>query len=167
MFTFRHNGGCPLQKGFLPSISEVPDPRRSGLCHERSTWRNMWELFRGTLTGSQANIGWILLAHYVEGCTVLCEGMWQVPTLQQHHAATNWGTYTNERPLAFHPMGIRHSWAFSLCHMVAQIPCHRDPLLHQMGWGKTIGHYHREKCLELHLGKHHLRLRNPQGLRLW
>ena len=36
-----------------------------------------------------------------------------------------------------------------------------------MGRSRTIGHYHGEKCLKLHLEKYHLPFWNPQGLCLW
>ena len=85
-----------------------------------------------------------------------------MPTLQQHHRETNRGTYTDERHLAFCPVGIGPSWTLPYCYMAAQIPRRRDRLLHQMGQGKTIGHYYREKCPKFHLEEHHLPLWNPR-----
>ena len=86
----------------------------------------------------------MLLAYYVKGCPILCKGVWQVPTLQQHHATVKRGTYTKERPLAIRPMGIGHSRTLSYWLMAAQVPHRRDWLCHQMGWGQNIGHYHRK-----------------------
>ena len=74
--------------------------------------------------------------------------------------------YTNERPQVIRPMGVGHSRALPYSIVATQIPCRRDQLLHQMGLGSTIGHYHGEKCLKLRLEKYHLPLKDPHGLRL-
>ena len=71
------------------------------------------------------------------------------------------GIYTNERPLAIRPMEIGHSRTLPHRNTAAKVPCRRDRLLHQIGQGKTISHYHGEECLKLHLEKYHLLLQNP------
>ena len=107
----------------------------------------------GTLTSSQVDTDQILLTYYVEGHPILREGIWQVPILQQHHAIAIWGACTNERPLAILPVGIGHSRTLPYCHTVAKVPRRRNWLHHQMGQGKTIGHYHGEECSKFHLEK--------------
>lgn len=145
----------------------MPNPRWSRLCHKRSAWRSMHEPLESMLTGSQAETGLILLACHANRHPILRKGVWQVSTLQQRHATTFRGTYTNERPLAVCPMGVGHRRTFAHYNTAAQIPHHGDRLLYQMGQGKTIGHYHRKECTKLHLEKHHLPLQNPHGLCLW
>ena len=68
-----------------------------------------------------------------------------MPTLQLHHMTTDEGTYANEHPLAVCLIGIRHSRSFSHYCTVAQVPHCGDQLLHQMGQGQTISHYHEEE----------------------
>ena len=119
--------------------------------------------FQDMLTITQANTGWILLAYYAERCPILCEGVRHVPTLQQRHTTTDKGIHANKRPLAIRLVGIGHSRSFSHGYATAQVPRCGDRLLHQMGRGWTISHYHEEECLELCLEKHHLPFRNPQG----
>ena len=82
--------------------------------------------------------------------------------LQQHHAIAIGGTYTNERPLAIRPMGVGHSRTLPHSDATTQVPYRRDRLFHQMGRGKTIGHYRGEKCLKFRLEKYHLLLRDPK-----
>ena len=76
------------------------------------------------------------------------------------------GNHTNEQPLAIRLLGIGHSRTLPHGNMATQVPCYRDRLLHQIGQGRTIAHYHGEKCLKLCLEKYHFLLWNPEGLRL-
>ena len=163
---FHHDGRCPLQKRFLTSISKASNPRRTRLCHKRSTRRGMQKPLGDMLTHTQVDTGWILLAYYAERCPILCEGVRQVPTLQQRHTTTNRGTHANERSLAIRLVGIGHSRPFSHGHAAIQVPYCGDRLLYQMGRGRTISHHHRKECPELCLERHHLQLRNPQGPRI-
>ena len=145
--TLRADSECALQEGLLPTIPKVFDSRWSGLRHEGSPWRGMRKPFRGTITGPQTHTSRILFAYNAKGCLILCEGMWQVPTLQQCHKATIRTTHLNEHPMAFCSLGTRQYGTLFDGNATTQIPSCGDRLLHQMGRSRTTGYHHGEECL--------------------
>ena len=63
---------CLVQKRLLPTIPNMPKPRGSRLCYEGSSWKDLWEPLRVTITSAQTGSGRILLVYHAEGCPSIC-----------------------------------------------------------------------------------------------
>ena len=90
----------------------------------------MWKPFGSTIAGSQAHTSRVLLAYYIEGHSVLREGVQQMPMLQQHYITTVRTTYPNECFLTIHLMGAQHNGTLPYGNTTSQIPRLKDQLFH-------------------------------------
>ena len=153
--------GHLVQKRFLPPVPKVLKPQRSGLCHERSSWRDLWEPLRVAVVGTQIDSSWILLAYYVEGCPCLCQSLRQMSKVRQHHQTDNRRTHPNNGPMTFLSMRVGHYGPIPSSNETAKVSNNRHRLLHQMGRSWSPGHHHREERAKLHLEEHNLQIWDP------
>ena len=117
-------------------------------------WRDLREPIKVAVVGTQTNLSWILLAHYAEGCSDLCQCLRQMSKVQQHYQTADERTDPNDGPVAIRLMGIGHHGPIPNSHVAAEVPYSRHRLFHQMGriWSLN-GHHKNENeklCIEEH-----------------
>ena len=77
----------------------------------------------------------------------------------QPYPTANRGTHSNDNPMAFRLVGIRHHRSIPNSNLIAKIPGGRHRLLHQVGRSRSPGYHHGEECVQLCIKKHHLQVR--------
>ena len=95
--------------------------------------------------------------------------MRQVSEIRQLHKATHKGAHSNNDPMAIRIVGVGYNGPIPNDGQVVEIPSSWYRLLHQMGRSRSLGHNHREKCVQLCNEKHYLQIWYTKGvgLRQW
>ena len=89
--------------------------------------------------------------------------MWLVSKISSHSSCTYWSSQLGHKSLVVCIVGNGHSQALAYCSSTKKVFACWNRLFQQMGRGRSLCQHQRQRCLQVHLEKHHMSIRSSMS----